>query len=258
MRLSVLTVLVATFFLIACSSSDSILDSPYEADWVGDASAAMAESLSDPTDDFELGDGGAPPYSSPVAYSPIDVTQVVFGLVGNYLYLQLDFNGIIPTGPQTIPASGEVEQQHVLSQSFNFAMDTDRSDATGGSGGGIDGVDLCFGVRVDYGSSLQMDATYGVPSGPARTSGPQLQGELGAGGPGTNYVLMRFDVSGISPTILPRGESVEVGGWAVAASDLYDDLSTDTLRSGSWFVPHVPVGGSGGGSEGNSVFQPNK
>ena len=257
MRHSVLTVLVATFFLVSCSStSDSILSTPYEADWADGASTAMAESLTDPADDFEIGADGAPPYTAPVAYSPIDVTQVVFGMSGDYLYMQLDFNGIIPTGPQTVSASGEVEQQSVLAQSFNFALDTDNSDATGGSGGGVDGVDLCFGIHAEYGANFQINAAYGIGAGPIDTRGGQLQGELGAGGPGTNYVLVRFDVSAVSTAVLPRGSSVEIGGWSVAESNLYDGLSTDTLRNGSWTVPHAPVGGAGGGSEGSSTILP--
>ena len=258
MRHSVLIILVATFFLVSCSSTDSILnpDTPQDAAWADGAAAAMAETLTDPTGDFEIGDQGAPPYASPVAYSPIDVTQVTFGMVDDFLYMQLDFNGIIPAGPQNVPADGEVEQQYVLAQSFSFALDTDNNDGTGGTGGGIDGVDLCFSVHAAYGEGLQVTAAYGLPAGPVDTRGAQLQGEFGAGGPGSSFVLVRFDVSGVSPTILPRGSVVEVGGWSVAESDLYDGLSTDTLRTGSWAVPHAPVGGAGGNSDHNSIIQP--
>lgn len=256
MRHSVLTILVATFFLVSCSSSDGFLNSPYEADWVDDASAAMAEALSDPTGDFELGSDGAPPYTSPVAYSPIDVTQVVFGMVDDYLYMQLDFNAIIPSAPQTVPASGEVEQQSVTAQSFNFALDTDNNDATGGAGEGVDGVDFCFTVHADYGVGVEVTADYGIPSGGGFAGSGQLQGELGAGGPGSNFVLVRFDVSGVGQGVLPRGTQVEIGGWSVAESNLYDGLSTDSLDTDTWSVPAAPVGGIGGGSEGSSTLQP--
>ena len=258
MRHSVLIILVATFFLVSCSSTDSILnpDTPQDAEWADGAAAVMAETLTDPAGDFELGAAGAPPYSSPVPYSPIDVTQVTFGMSGDFLYLQLDFNGIIPAGPQNVPAAGEVEQQYVLAQSFTFALDTDNNDGTGGTGGGIDGVDLCFAVQADYGEGLLVTAAYNLPAGPVNNVGAQLQGELGAGGPGSSFVLVRFDVSGINLTILPRGSVVEVGGWSVAESDLYDGLSTDTLRAGSWAVPHAPVGGVGGGTDQSSTIEP--
>ena len=257
MRHSVLTILVATFLLVSCSSStDSILSSPFEADWADGAAAVMTESLIDPAGDFEFGPLGAPSYSSPVPYSPIDVTRVGFGIAGDHLYLRLDFTGVIPTGPQSVPAAGEVEQQYVLAQSFNFVLDADNSDATGGSGGGIDGVDLCFGVHADYGEGLVISANYNIPSGPMTSSVGQLQGELGAGGPGSNFVLVRFDVSGLGPAYLPRGSMVEVGGWSVAESDLYDGLSADSLTAGSWTVPVGPVGGVGGSAEHNSTLQP--
>lgn len=257
MRHSVFTILVATFFLVSCSSSsDGILGTPSgEADWAGDATTMMEEALTDPTGDFELGQTGAPPYSEPVVYSPIDVTRVVFGMVDNYLYMQLDFDGIIPSGPQSVQASGEVEQQYVTAQNFSLALDTDNSDATGGSGGGVDGIDLCFGVEADYGAGLQVNAAYGISSGPVGSCAGQLQGELGAGGPGSNFVLVRFDVSGLGAADLPRGNVVEVGGWSVAESDLYEGLTTDTLLTRSWSVP-TSVGGVGGSSEHHSIIQP--
>ena len=53
-----------------------------------------------------------------------------------------------PEGPQGLGPVGEIEEQTVLSQTFHLAMDTDNNNATGGSGHGVLGVDLDFGIRA--------------------------------------------------------------------------------------------------------------
>jgi hypothetical protein len=257
LRHELLTVGIMLAFLVSCSSSEDLFTPgpSLEAEWVGDAAAAATETLTDPTGDFEIGGAGAPPYNEPVAYSPIDVTDVGFGVMGDYLYLRLGFDGVIPESPQILAASGEVEEQYVLAQAFNFALDTDNNDATGGTGEGVEGVDLCFTVEVDYGQGFQISASYGLPAGPIQTRGGQLSGELGSGGAGSDFLVVRFDVSGVDSSVLPRGTSVEVGGWAVAESDLYSGLTTDPLSTRLWTVPHRPVGGAGG-SQQYTVLQP--
>jgi len=97
MKHIVIMMFVGLVFLVSCSSGEDIFSTgPGTADWVDDAVAILTESVTDPAGDFETGASGAPPYSTPVAFSPADVTQVAFGLDDDYLYLQLDFTGAIP------------------------------------------------------------------------------------------------------------------------------------------------------------------
>jgi hypothetical protein len=247
MKHSALVAVFALLLLVSCSSSSDILspDQPNEADWVNLASQILSRSVSDPTGDFEASPSGAPPYSQPVAYAPADVTNVSFGLDDDYLYVQLDFDGNIPDAPQAISAAGEVESQTVLSQTFHLAMDTDNNDLTGGSGNGVEGVDVVFVVRADYGQGFEVMASHGLPSGEVSVLGGQIHGELGAGGSGSNFLLARFDLSTIDPASLPRGASVEVGGWSEAESNLYEDMTSDPLNTTSWSIPHASVPGSG-------------
>jgi len=248
MKQSILVTVLSLLLLVSCSSSTDLLspDEPAQtADWVDGASEILSQSVTDPTGDFEVSPSGAPPYSQPVVFSPADVTHVAFGLDDDYLYVQLDFSGTIPEAPQAIEASGEVEAQTVLSQTFHLAMDTDNNDATGGTGNGVDGVDLCFGIRADYGQGFQVVASHGLPAGEVSVLGGEIHGEVGAGGPGSNFVFARFDLSTIDSRILPRGTTIEIGGWSEAESDLYQDMTSDPLRSTTWTIPSAPVNGSG-------------
>ena len=248
MKHSVIVTVFSLLVLVSCTSSTDILSpesSQGDADWVNAASQALTQSIADPTGDFEASPTGGPPYSQPVAFSPADVTNVAFGLDENYLYVRLDYNGNIPDTPQSLSPAGEVESQMVLSQTFHLAMDTDNSDATGGTGQGVDGVDLCFALRADYGQGFQVVASQSIPAGEISMLGGQIQGEIGAGGPGSKFVFARFGLAAIDLQVFAPGATIEVGGWSEAESDLYNDMTSDSLRITSWSIPHAPVPGNG-------------
>ena len=49
-----------------------------------------------------------PPYSGPVPYPPVDITRISLGIEGDFLYMRVDFAGVIPTERFKVQASGEI------------------------------------------------------------------------------------------------------------------------------------------------------
>jgi hypothetical protein len=94
----------------------------------------------------------------------------------------------------------------------------------GGGGEGVSGVDIFFAINFDYGSRVQVYANYGFPTGDLHEPQGQEEAELGGGGPGHDYAIVRYRIVGLGAYV-PRGEQVEVGSWSEAESfDAAGDL----------------------------------
>ncbi|MBI5837260.1 MAG: hypothetical protein HZB25_08450 [Candidatus Eisenbacteria bacterium] len=207
--------------------------------WPTDYTDIMAAGLTDPVGDLRLAPGGAPPYRQPVGYPPVDITRLSLGIHGKYLYMRADFSGPLPGARVSIPHSGEVEAQEVSSQAFNISVDSDNDDATGAWGEGIAGVDIFFAVKLEYGQWSTAYANFGFPP-PGNPhyrdihyNSGHIEGQMGPGGPGASYIIVRMDVSSLG-TYLRPGSTVEIGGWSEAESNLYHHFAFDPLAPGQW------------------------
>ena len=209
--------------------------------WPGDIGSILSSVLADPADDPEVAPGGGPPYVT--HYAPADIRDVSLGMDGKYLYMRLDFSGILPHGNVYVPADGVVEEQTVHGQSFSINLDCDNSDVTGANGEGVKGLDIYFAINMLYGIETMAYANYDFPPpgdpnyGDVHYHNGHVEGEVGAGGPGYDFLLLRYDVSGVDPFFFPRGTTVEIGAWSEAESDLYHHFSFDPMNPSNWAIP---------------------
>ena len=213
--------------------------------WPADLAAVLTQSFPDGTGDLELmpPEQAGPPYSDPVPYPPIDITEIAVGVEGEYLYMRVDFAGTIPTDVVHVAAAGEVEEQWVKNQGMNIALNTDGDIQTGGGGEGVSGIDIFFAVSFDYGLRDQVYANYDFPDGDLHHNQQQVEGELGDGGPGHDFALVRYDVSGLG-SFFPGGQTVDVGSWSEAESFnadgslKYHHFAFDrTIDGEQWSIP---------------------
>lgn len=240
MRLSALLCLV---FAVGCSS-DSAIDTFFDdaSDWIDDALASLTENISEATGDFDPSDA---PYLTPYAFPSADVTDVSYGFDGDYFYVRVDLADVIPVDDVLVAAAGEVEAQTITGQSFSIAMDTDNSDLTGagaatrGLGSSIAGVDILFQIVMGYGGLTEVFANWDFAGGDFTLPGDQLAGELGEGGPGYDYFVLRYPIDSIPTFFFPAGSLIEVGGWSDAESDLYEQFVSDLLSTTSWSIPDL-------------------
>ncbi len=184
-----------------------------------------------------------PPYSGPVSYPPVDVTEVAVGIDGDFLYMRVTYAGIVPSIVVHVPANGEVEEQWITNQGMNIALNTDGDQGTGGSGEGVSGVDIFFAVSFEYGQRHQVYTNWDFPDGDIHNHVGHLEGELGEGGPGFDYALARYPITTLG-AFLPRGSTVEIGSWSEAESYdgagnlLYHHFAFDRVIDGqSWVIP---------------------
>lgn len=191
----------------------------YDAPWPDDLNAVFDASFADPSGDQEglPPEMAGPPYSGPVLFPSIDVTDVRLGVDGDFLYMRVQFAGPVPSDVVHVAQAGEVEEQWVKNQGMNVAANVDGDEATGGSGEGVSGIDIFFAVSFDYGVQAQIYANYEFPDGDVHHHQNQIVGELGPGGPGHDFAVARYDVSSLG-AFFPRGTTVEVGSWSEAES----------------------------------------
>lgn len=236
-----LAIAAAILSWTGCGSSSSG-PSPSADPWPTSYGEILTASVTDPPNDLVKAPQDAPPYSTPVSYPAIDVTRVSFGFRGKYLYLRVDFAGVLPKTVVSIPRTGDIEPQTVARQGFNLSVDADNSDATGTFGEGIAGIDIFYALGLYYGDRTIAYANYDFPPpgdphyGDVHYNRGHLEGEVGEGGPGSSYLIVRFDTSSLGAYV-PRGTTVEVGGWSEAESSLYHHFAFDPLVHGTWFIP---------------------
>ena len=231
-------------FLIGCNGGNDNDDGDqgpfgytiFPDPWPTDLSAVYTSHVTDPADDLDIAPGGAPPYASPVDYPPVDVTDISMGVDGEFLYIRYDFAGALPDAPFAVAASGEVEQQTVEHQSISINFNSDDDLGTGAGGEGIDGIDIFFALVIEYGFETKVYANYGFPDGDIHHHQGQTIGELGPGGPGHDYVILRYKITDLGQ-YFPRGTTRDFGGWSEAESDLYHHFAFDPWVADSFDIP---------------------
>ncbi len=217
----------------------------YDAPWPVDMSRVLVRTFTDEAGDQEAlptwMDG--PPYSGPVPWPSIDVTRVSVGVEAGFLYMRVDFAGAIPADVVHLMPEGEIEEQFVTNQGMNIALNVDGEVGTGGGGEGVSGIDIFFAVSFDYGKRHQIYANWDFPDGDVHHHQSQLYGELGEGGPGSSYAVVRYPISDLG-SFFPRGETVDIGSWSEAESYeadgtlKYHHFAFDRVIDGeTWTIP---------------------
>lgn len=241
------TALLVGVWIAGCNDSSSgsgggaPLATAPPLDWPAETGPLLTKASTDPVGDQTNDHPGArPPVLVP--YAPADVTGIAFGVDGSYLYLRVDFAAAIPTGPVAIAAQPGLAAQTVSSQSLSLVMDADNDTQTGGGASPwLEGVDLFFAISVKYGGQTLVYVNYDFLDGDLHKNQRQLSGVVGAGGPGYDYIIVRYDVSQLPPGFFPRGSQVRVGSWIEAESELYHEMAADTiLINEPWTIPAGP------------------
>lgn len=208
------------------------------ADWPADTQALLSDVHADPRDDWTLDHPGDKPPAL-VRFGPGDVTAVALGVQADHLYLRVDFAEPIPTAPVGVPAQNGVAEQTVTSISLSVVVDADRDDQTGGGASPwLEGVDLFFALSFKLGAQSLVYANYDFEGGDLHEHRGQVEGVIGEGGPGSSFVVVRYDLRSIPSSFLPRGASVGIGSWCEAESEGFHELTTDTIAiEQTFFVP---------------------
>lgn len=217
----------------------------YDAPWPEDIEAVLVTVFTDGEGDQEAlpPSMAGTPYAAPVLFPSVDVTRVSLGVDGDYLYMKVEYAGPIPTGEVHIASSGEIEEQWVGNQGMNVAVNSDGDEQTGGGGEGVYGIDIFFALSFEFGVGPMAYANWGFPDGDVHHNQGQTPGEFGFGGPGTNFGIVRYDISELE-TYVPRGTTVDVGSWSEAESfDAQGELKYHhfafdrVIDGGSWQIP---------------------
>ncbi|MCU7920048.1 MAG: hypothetical protein KZQ95_17085 [Candidatus Thiodiazotropha sp. (ex Epidulcina cf. delphinae)] len=242
--LRLLGIVFWTVLLLGCGGDDNDSSSGggpainsvvFSDPWPTDINAVYSVASAESSGDHEIAPGGAPPYSTPVDYPPVDLIGLSMGVEGGFLYIRFDFAGVIPTATNPVAESGEVEAQTVLGQGISVNFNSDGDLNTGAGGEGIHGIDIFFAFSLEYGRPPYVYADYGFPDGDIHHPLGHADGELGEGGPGYDYVLLRFLIADFADHF-PKGETLDYGGWSEAESDLYHHFAFDPMMPGSFYM----------------------
>lgn len=222
------------FALWSCNKDDN-----ETAPWPEEYESIFSYTITDSEGDLILANSEAPNHL--YQFAPMDVKSIQIGLNGEYLYIRADYADTIPFEQVTVEESDTTELQHVRNQSISVVIDADNSDATGAAGDSVKGVDLFFAINFIYGSYSMQYANFDFPDGNIHNNTGTTKGELGAGGPGTTFAIVRYKLSDIS-TYISAGKSVEIGGWAESesykpdGSKSYHHFAFDAFSPGTWTI----------------------
>ncbi|MBT3363171.1 MAG: hypothetical protein HN929_12040 [Chloroflexi bacterium] len=203
---------------------------PATEPWPDDYALIFTYTIDDSGSDFDQNISGAPAYIDEINYSPINVTKVWLGMDGDYLYMRLDYASTIPDDPLWIAATGNVQEQTVGVQGTSLALDVDSNPDTGAE---FSGIEIFFSVNHEYGSRSEAYAKYDLS---ALVVVKHLDGEVGDGGMGDNYVIVRYDTSQLGE-YFPRGDTVMLEFWSEAESDLYHHFDFEEIDAVQWTIP---------------------
>ena len=207
--------------------------------WPSDLTSTLTEVRLDLTGDWITGVGTDPDLVIP--YAPTDVVRSAYGVDDDFFYLRLEFAGTIPSVPQDIPGNPpDFVSQTATGQVSSFVINTDGNDTSGGQANPwANGVEIFFAFVIEYGLRIDIYANYDFANDDLHQHRQQVLGELGAGGPGTNFMLMRWDVSQLPPAFFPRGQTVTVGQWTEGETNLIHEMAIDTaIEHGTWTIPN--------------------
>lgn len=206
-----------------------------------DIETILAKTHSDPASDQVIAPHEGPPEL--VLYPPSDLISIRLGLSGSVLYMRVKFAGVIPTGPVAVPAQGTMPAQIAKDQGMSLNMDIDNDVKTGAAGSPVmNGIDIFYAVRFVYGVRSEAYVNYDFPGYDVHANRGHLEGSILEGGPGSDYVTVGFDVSGLG-AFLPRGRSVVIGAWSESQSFrpdgslLYHHFAYDPTTAESWTIP---------------------
>lgn len=226
--------LLCTTLLVACSD-----DETSTPPWPSSYDGIFTYTIEDESGDLILASSDQPPHL--IQFAPMDVRKIQLGFFGDYLYLRVDYSDTIPLQPVSLEANDTVEAQQIRNQSISVVIDSDNSDATGASGESVKGVDIFFALNFIYGSYSLQYANFDFPGTDIHNNNGDTKGELGEGGPGTTYAIVRYKRADFDQFLAP-GKTVEIGGWAESESydtmgiKKYHHFAFDTFTPGVWVV----------------------
>jgi len=228
-------IIAASFFVVMALSFVMVYifyPKPATDLWPEDYTSILMYTIDDAGSAFDEDIFDAPSYLNEIDYPPINVTKVLLGTEGKYLYMRLDYAGEVPSLPFQIMANGNIEAQTVEAQGTNIALEVDNNPDTGAVG-----VDIFFAVNFDYGERTQVYANYDFSStDDIHENNQHLEGEVGDGGMGYDYVIVRYDTSGLGE-YFPRGDTVIVEFWSEAESSLYHHFAFEETDQFEWTIP---------------------
>ncbi|MCG8015270.1 MAG: hypothetical protein JAY97_03555 [Candidatus Thiodiazotropha sp. 'RUGA'] len=217
------------------NNGSSINSVVFSEPWPENISSVYSVNYTEEAHDHQVAPGGAPDYENPVDYPPVDLIALSMGTDELFFYIRFDFASDIPTEKDPIPSDGAIEAQQVLSQSISINFNSDGDLSTGAGGEGIDGIDIFFAFSYKYGTPPYVYANYGFPDGDIHNHLGQADGEMGEGGPGYSFVILRFLLSDVAD-YLPQDQTLDYGGWSEAESDLYHHFSFDPFEPGQMHI----------------------
>ncbi|MFC1978991.1 hypothetical protein ACFLVP_03285 [Chloroflexota bacterium] len=228
-------IIVASFFTVMALSFVVVFvfyRTPASDPWPEDYTSIFSYAIDDVGSDFDQEVSDAPTYIDQIDYPPINITKVLLGVEDNYLYMRLDYAGEVPSLPYQIIPAGEVEAQTVEAQGTNVVFEVDNNPDTGAIG-----VDIFFAVNFDYGKRTQVYTNYDFSgTDDIHENNQHMEGEVGDGGMGYDYVIVRYDISKLG-SFFPRGNTVMVGFWSEAESDLYHHFDFEETDQIEWTIP---------------------
>ena len=220
----------------------------FDAPWPSNLSTILTTAFADGVGDQEALPTwmAGPPYSGPVPFPSVDVTNISVGVDGQFLYMRVDYAGTIPDDAVHFQPAGEIEEQWVENQGMNIALNVDGDIGTGGGGEGVSGIDTFFAIGFDFGVAPNIYSNWDFPDGDVHHNQHHREGELGEGGPGFSYAVARYDLTDLG-AFFPFGTTVDVGSWSEAESFnqdgslKYHHFAFDrVIDGGSWEIPDGP------------------
>ena len=223
LRRTLCRVLVAgsvAWLLVILTACEGFTAAPWPTDYV--PIFLPASMFADPA-----GDEGSPLGIG--TYPSVDITDVALGVSTEYLYIRVDFSTPIPSAPVDVSGVWPDPSKWVLNHGFTLFLNVD----------GQPGDDIIFRCKLRYGGEYLI-ATYRVDPAPNLN---QLigVGELGEGGSGFNYMIVRYYVEDLGD-LFPRGVAVSASFSSFAESYQADrevpvDTAYDNTFLGAWTTP---------------------
>ena len=226
-------IIAASFFTVMALSFVMVYifyPKPVPDPWPEDYTSIFSYIIDDAGSDFDGGISDAPTYIDEIDYPAANITKISLGIEGKYLYMRLDYASEVPSLPFQIAAEGNIEAQVVEAQGTSVALDSDNNPNTGAE---FSGIEIFFSVNHDYGEKTEAYAKYNLSNA---DSVLYLYGEVGDGGMGYDYVVVRYDTSGLG-RFFPRGDTVMVEFWSEAESDLYRHFAFEEADVVDWEIP---------------------
>lgn len=233
MRQSIMLLAIALCLLSCSDKNESTTPWPSSYDDI------FRYTITDASGDLQLANSDQPPHL--IQFAPMDVTKIQLGFSGEYLYLRVDYADTIPQLPVELTANDTVEAQLIKNQSISVVIDADNSDTSGASGESVKGVDIFFALNFIYGSYSLQYANFDFPGTDIHIYNGDTKGELGEGGPGTTYAIVRYKKEAFQHLLSP-GKTVEIGGWAESESYdamgklKYHHFAFDAFTPGVWTI----------------------